>query len=163
MKSSLMKFPNNAFKLGMIVILLMGMTISFANKGGSQKALLKVGDPFPSFILYGSLTDQEQEYLGLKDTKKFRLKDIQAKIIVVEFFNKFCPNCQEQAPILNKLYKSIQQNMALRDKVKMLGIGNGNNQYQLETFRTEEKFPIHLFRILNILFMIKSEDLKLHL
>lgn len=98
-----MKFLSKIGILGLIAILLMGMAISFANQNSTQKPLLKVGDLFPAILLEGTLTAAEQKYLGIPDSKDFVLEDIQAEIIIVEFFNKYCQHCQQRAPILNDL------------------------------------------------------------
>jgi thiol-disulfide isomerase/thioredoxin len=141
-----MKLLSKITILGLIAILLMGMAISLAKQQSStQKSLLKVGDLFPVISLEGILTAAEQKYLGIPESKSFILEDIPAEIIIVEFFNKYCPHCQQQAPILNELYDSIQSDALLRSKVKMLGIGNGNSQLQLNAFRGQKNIPFPLF------------------
>ena len=45
--------------------------------------------------------------------------DIQAELIIVEFLNVYCTSCQAQAPVMNKVYKLIQQEESLREKVKI--------------------------------------------
>lgn len=110
----------------------------------SVKPLLKAGDPVPAVEIQANLTNAERQYLGVKNSKKFRLDEIQASVILVEFFNKYCPHCQRQAPILNELYNDIHQDVELKSKVKMLGIGSGNNARQVELFRLEKNIPFPL-------------------
>ncbi|MDZ7332824.1 MAG: redoxin domain-containing protein [candidate division KSB1 bacterium] len=117
------------------------------------KPLLKPGDPIPAIEIKANLTNAERQYLGVKNSKKFRLSEIQASVILVEFFNKYCPHCQRQAPILNELYNDIQQDAELKSKVKMLGIGSGNNARQIELFRQEKNIPFPL---------IPDEEFVLH-
>jgi hypothetical protein len=53
-------------------------------------------------------------------------------------------NCQKQAPLLNRLYSSIDKDGVLRKKVKIIGIAAGNNLREVENFRKEYKvsYPI---------------------
>jgi len=115
-----------------------------AAAGQAVKPLLKAGDPIPAVELKANLTPGEKDYLGVKNSKKFRFNDIQASVIIVEYFNKYCPHCQRQAPIMNELYQTILQDEALKSQVKMIGIGSGNNAKQIELFRQEKNIPFPL-------------------
>ncbi|MDW7682403.1 MAG: hypothetical protein SCK70_17695, partial [bacterium] len=130
---------NRKFSLtGLIAILLMGMAIIPNPQMGSEKELLKIGDSFPDIKFEGSLNLLDRNYLGLSDSSNFTLHDIQANLIFVEFLNKFCVHCQQQAVILNELFEDIQRDSLLRNQVKMLGVGMGNSRYQMQTYRTEK-------------------------
>ena len=107
----------------------------------SVKPLLKAGDPILPVEIKANLTTAEKAYLGVRNAKKFRLSDIQTSVIVVEYFNKYCPHCQRQALIMNDLFQAIQQDPALKSKVKMLGIASGNNAKQVELFKQEKNIP----------------------
>lgn len=127
-------------------ILIVLSIVFFCTSAESQsvKPLLKAGDPFLPVEIKANLTTAQKEYLGVRKAKKFRLSDIQASVIVVEYFNKYCPHCQRQAPIMNDLYQAIQQDPALKSKVKMIGIGSGNNAKQVELFKQEKNIPFPL-------------------
>lgn len=131
--------------------------IFFCSSAESQsvKPLLKAGDPLLPVEIKANLTAAEKQYLGVKNARKFRLSDVQASVIIVEYFNKYCPHCQRQAPILNELYQAIQQDPELKAKVKMLGIGSGNNAKQVELFRQEKSIPFPL--IPDDLFILHDE------
>ena len=49
-----------------------------------------------------------------------------------------------QAPRFNKLYSAIQEDPGLSSKVKIMGIGVGNNKKEAAMFREERgvQFPI---------------------
>ncbi len=127
------------------ILTLLSVALLFSSVAGqSVKPLLKAGDPMLAVEIKANLTNAERQYLGVKNSKKFRLSDIQASVILVEYFNKYCPHCQRQAPILNELYHDIQQDPELKSKVKMLGIGSGNNARQVELFRQEKSIPFPL-------------------
>jgi hypothetical protein len=54
-------------------------------------------------------------------------------------------SCQRQAPILNDLYLSIEKDPKLKGKMKIIGIGSGNNLKEVETFKEEYKIPYPIF------------------
>ena len=126
-----------------------GLLLSFAIfhsnvESQSVKPLLKPGDPIPSVEITADLSKAEKDYLGIKSTRKFKLNEIQASVIIVEFFNKYCPHCQRQAPIMNELYQAIQQDVSLKDNVKMLKIGSGNTTRQIKLLKQEKNIPFPL-------------------
>ncbi len=113
--------------------------------------IITPGDFFPEFSFPMTLSKQDEEYLGIpqkflgwgkKDT--FSLKDIKGDVIVLEYLNKYCFSCQLQAPIMNQVFNKVTSDANLKDKVKFLGVGAGNNQREVESFRLEKKiaFPI---------------------
>lgn len=87
---------------------------------------------------------QAQQYLGLKDMEPFPLSSINSKIVIIEFFNALCPHCHANAPIVNKLYKIIQDDAGLRD-VKIVGIAVGSDKPQVDAYRKNFKVPFPLF------------------
>ena len=139
-----MKFLRKFAIMGLIAILFMGMATSLSKQISSPKPLLKVGDKFPDIFLEGTLTAAEQKYFGIPERESFVLEDIQAEIIIVEFFNKYCPHCQQFAPILNELYNEIEKSLSFRSRVKMLGVGMGNNSIQMQIYQEEKQIPFPL-------------------
>jgi len=107
----------------------------------STPHLLRYGDTFPEFTMEQPLLPQENEYLGLPEGKPFKVKDISTDLLLIEFLNKYCYNCQVQAPIFNQLFKAIHDDPNLTSKVKMMGIGVGNNRIQAEAFKKEKSIP----------------------
>jgi thiol-disulfide isomerase/thioredoxin len=87
---------------------------------------------------------QAQKYLGLKDAEPFALSKLNAKIVVIEFFNALCPHCHSNAPIVNKLYKVVQDDSGLRD-VKFIGVAIGSDKSEVEAFRKNFKVPFPIF------------------
>jgi thiol-disulfide isomerase/thioredoxin len=72
---------------------------------------IKTGMDFPDITLEGSDCIDGGQYLGVKNNERFMdISKIPAKLIIIEFFNVYCPVCQKQAPVANKLYKIIQRN-----------------------------------------------------
>jgi peroxiredoxin len=139
-----MKLNHHIGLIGLVAILFIGMATIPTPKMGSEKVLLKVGDSFPDIKFEGSLNALDRNYLGLVDSSNFTLHDIQANLIFVEFLNKFCTHCQQQARILNELFEDIQRDSSLQTQVKMLGVGMGNSLFQMHTYRTEKDIPFPL-------------------
>lgn len=90
------------------------------------------------------LSDSDKNYLGLKVDAKPVLRNVNADMIIFEFISVYCPSCQMQSPIFNQLYSALEADSALRDKVKMIGVGAGNNKNEVDQFRQsrEVTFPI---------------------
>src|SRR5512147_215936 len=73
-------------------------------------------------------SDEDAKYLGLAKAEPFTLKDVKSPYVFVEQFNTSCPHCMHQAPILNELYNKVQQDAALKDKLKFMSVGQGNDE-----------------------------------
>ncbi|MFN4219541.1 MAG: TlpA family protein disulfide reductase [bacterium] len=54
--------------------------------------------------------------------KEVLLKDYMDKIIVLEFFETWCPACVRSIPELNKFYQNLQSNSKLKDKVLFFSV-----------------------------------------
>lgn len=110
-----------------------------------ESKALTVEKSLPQFTLNLDGNSSAQKYLGLKNNKPFSISDVQAKLILIEVFSLYCPICQKQAPVANKIYKYIQQNSELSKDIKMIGIGAGNNQREVNVFRETFRVPFPLF------------------
>jgi peroxiredoxin len=104
-----------------------------------------VGGQLPDMKIAVPGSFSEKSYLGLFGFGSFRIPQIKAKVVIVEIFSMYCPYCQNEAPKVNQLYMKIQQNPALKDKIKMIGIGVGNSPYEVGLFRTRYSVPFPLF------------------
>jgi peroxiredoxin len=72
--------------------------------------------------------------------KPFKVSDIRAKIVVIEFMSARCPHCQANAPIMNDIYKMIQADSGLAD-VKVIAIAVADDKTGVETFKKQFKTP----------------------
>ncbi|MFO8031749.1 MAG: TlpA disulfide reductase family protein [Desulfohalobiaceae bacterium] len=100
----------------------------------------EAGDKLPRLQL--ELPEQEKwvKYLGLEPGQEsFSLGQIQGRILVLQVFSMYCPVCQKEAPEVNKLFDLLQE-QGLQDSVKILGLGAGNTELEVEVF--QEKFEI---------------------
>ncbi len=90
-------------------------------------------------------------YLGLDglgmagNEKKFRVSQIKTKVVLVEIFSMYCPHCQKDAPNMNFLLRMIQQNEKYKNKIKIIGIGAGNSDFEVNFFRKNYSVEFPLF------------------
>jgi len=75
----------------------------------------------------------------------FRIPQIKGDAVILEIFSMYCPYCQAEAPNVKALYEKIEKTAALRGKIKIVGIGVGNNPYEVGTFKKKYQIPFPLF------------------
>jgi thiol-disulfide isomerase/thioredoxin len=110
-----------------------------------ESEALTINKRLPQFTLNPYDDGSAREYLGLKNNKPFFLSHIRAKLIIIEFFSLYCQACKENAPMVSRIYASIQQDPSLSKKVKLIGIGVGNNKEEVDIFRESLRVPFPLF------------------
>jgi thiol-disulfide isomerase/thioredoxin len=100
--------------------------------------------PFPDLTFTQSLSREDQVYLGLPPKKTFSFREVRGSLTLVELISTYCSSCQRQAPVLNELVTSLEKDLRLKGKVKMLGIAAGNSLKEVEAFKKEFKisYPI---------------------
>lgn len=103
------------------------------------------GAALPEIKLVIPLKHSDRSYLGLPSSGFFRIDEIKARVVIIEIFSMYCPHCQGDAPRVNKLYRMIEENPNLKNKVKLIGIGAGNSPYEVEIFRKTYDIPFPLF------------------
>jgi peroxiredoxin len=125
-----------------LICILFSLTMS--QPSAAQHGPYKPGDLLPKFELKTPEIPEQKEYLGLKpDMSSFTLEDIQAEAVLVQIFSMYCPICQKEAPAVNELYAHIQSK-GLDDKIKILGIGAGNSDLEVQVFRDRYTIPFPL-------------------
>jgi len=88
---------------------------------------------------------EEKNYLGLSGSGSFSIPEIKARVVILEIFNMYCPHCQASAPQVNELYSAIENDPALRGKIKLIGIGAGNSEFEVNLFRKKYNILFPLF------------------
>jgi thiol-disulfide isomerase/thioredoxin len=88
-----------------------------------------------------------RNYLGLtgKPGESFTPAEIQADILLIELFSMYCPYCQEAAPIVNELYRKMEEVSPNGPIVKIIGLGVSNSQFEVEHFKEMYDIPFPLF------------------
>jgi len=86
-----------------------------------------------------------KEYLGLAAKPSFIMDDLDADVVVVEVFSMYCPHCQREAPVVNRFYDLLVKRKTPGTSIKLLGIGVGNSQFEVDHFRKTYDIPFPLF------------------
>lgn len=97
------------------------------------------------FLLPAPENPVHRQYLGLSTETPFSLGQIRGRVVIIEIFSMYCPVCQREAGNINVLYQLIQSRPALKDKVKLIGIGAGNSAFEVDFFRTNYHIEFPLF------------------
>ncbi len=103
------------------------------------------GEALPAINLPIPKTPEERDYLGLFGSGLFKIPQIKARAVIVELFSMYCPFCQKDAPGVNELFRLIENNLEIKDKIKLIGIGAGNSPYEVEVFKKTYHVPFPLF------------------
>ncbi len=103
------------------------------------------GDRLEGLRLMAPEDPTHRAYLGLVESGEFDILDISGRLLIVEIFSMYCPHCQREAPSVNRLYEAIAASAALREQVKLIGIGVGNSAYEVDHFRNHYQIPFALF------------------
>ena len=129
----------------LLLCLVLGFLVNAAHSDTKAKRLIHIGDIFPNTRLNAPKADIDIEYLGLGNRDTFALGEIKAELVLVELLSIFCMTCQMQAHFYNKLFDQIEADPITRGRIKMIGVGVGNNHVQLEHFKKQFKVPFPLF------------------
>lgn len=82
----------------------------------------------------------ERAYLGITaDT--FRLADVQADIIIIEFFSFYCSLCAKEAPAVAELFFLAQKQSTPQRRIVLLGIGAGSTVEEAARFQKQHDVP----------------------
>jgi len=103
------------------------------------------GEAFPNIPLPFPEKASEREYLGLTGKGSFKIPQIKAELIILEIFSMYCPYCQKEAPNLNELYQIIMKREELKNRIKIIGVGAGNNPFEVDVFRNQYNIQFPLF------------------
>ena len=103
------------------------------------------GNVLPAINLSVPKNPDEKTYLGLSGSGFFKIPQIKASAVIVEIFSMYCPYCQKDAPGVNELYRLIENNPDIKNKIKIIGIGAGNSSYEVEVFKKTYNVPFPLF------------------
>ncbi len=121
--------------------------------GAAENGPPKVGSVLPEIELLKPSNSGELKYLGLSGSGYFKINQIKVRVVIIEIFSMYCPYCQAEAPNVNRLYTLIEGNSALKNKIKIVGIGVGNSQFETGIFKKKYTVAFPL---------IPDADFKLH-
>lgn len=84
-------------------------------------------------------------YLGLSGSGNFTPAGVSAPVLLIQIFSMYCPHCQRDAGNVNAFYGLVEKDPALRQRIRILGIGAGNSSYEVGVFRESYGVPFPLF------------------
>ena len=113
----------------------------------------QVGSTLPEMKLLKPTDSGDLQYLGLTGSGSFSPDQVKAQALIIQIFSMYCPYCQKDAPNVNRLYGLMENNPNLKGKIKILGIGVGNTQFEVATFKKKYKVEFPL---------IPDPDFKIH-
>ena len=113
----------------------------------------KVGGVLPDIELLKPSNPAELKYLGLSGSGFFKVQQVKSDVVIIEIFSMYCPYCQGEAPNINNLYALIEKDPALKNKIKIIGIGINNSLFETDIFKKKYKVEFPL---------IPDGDFKLH-
>jgi peroxiredoxin len=137
------------------VLIMFVLTLFLANAMSyAQNSPPKVGSPMPVIDVPMFNNSVDLKYLGLSSGgKSFKINQIKAKVVIIQIYSMYCPYCQAEASNVNWLYASIENNPALKDKIKIIGIGAGNTQFEVGTYKKKYTVAFPL---------VPDDDFKIH-
>jgi thiol-disulfide isomerase/thioredoxin len=103
------------------------------------------GEGLPVINLTVPKNPDERNYLGLSGSGLFKIPQIKAKVVIIEIFSMYCPYCQKDAPGVNELFRLIENNPDIKNKIKLIGIAAGNSPYEVEVYKKTYEVPFPLF------------------
>jgi thiol-disulfide isomerase/thioredoxin len=122
-----------------ILLVIMAALPSFG-----QNSPPSVGGTLPKISLSVPQDEAYKQYLGLKGGGTFNIPQIKASVVIVQIFSMYCPHCQKDAPVANEFFSKLSGDSKLKDTVKLIGIGAGNSDFEIDFFRKQYgiKFPL---------------------
>jgi len=132
------------FYISMILFLSWFLGCYLKKTGTKTINLIKAGDFFPEVPMLVPEDPKEIAYLGLTEGKTFTLKQVKADLVLIEILSVYCPSCQKQAPVYNKLFNLIENDLKTKGRIKIIGIAAGNGDQEIRDFRHKRnvQFPI---------------------
>ncbi len=107
--------------------------------------LLVPGDFFPDHRFPLPAAPGDRIYLGVDPAaNSFTAASVDGDLLVLEMFNAFCFGCQQNAPLMAETAALVGADPTLATRVRMLGVGLGNNAGTLEKFRATHRIPFPL-------------------
>lgn len=98
---------------------------------------LEPGQFFPPCVLAAADPEHDLAYLGLPgQSVTFFLADVQADFVLLKYYGEHCSQCVQEVPLYNRLFAMIQADSALAGRLKMVGVGVGDDRRGVLRFKS---------------------------
>ena len=106
---------------------------------------LQPGQFFPPCVLTTADRTPDFAYLGLEqESANFFLADVPAEFVLLKYSSEHCYQCVQEVERYNRLFTLIQDDPQLEPRLKMIGIGVGDNQRSVLRFKRAHNIPYPL-------------------
>jgi len=101
------------------------------------------GQTLPALSLKAPAFGRDAAELGLAQKKTFGLKDVKAKVIVLEVIGVYCAECARQVGSYNTLYARLARRIQAGE-VRMFGLAAGGTDMEVDNLRKNGiyKYPL---------------------
>lgn len=108
--------------------------------------MLGVGEIFPACRLVILDSKRDRAYLQIAHKERgIALDDIESDFILIEIYNELCSQCIDEVKNYKAVFQKISEDDALKQKVKVIGIGAGSKRRSVAKFRKHEAIQFPLF------------------
>ena len=132
-------------KIKLINLLIMTILLFGTAPAAAESKIPLKGDTLPELVLPVPQDPSQKSYLGLTSADTFKVSDIKGSVAIVQIMSMYCPHCQREAPRINTFYTKIENDALLKGKVKIIGIGAGNSEFEINFFKKKYEVPFPLF------------------
>jgi thiol-disulfide isomerase/thioredoxin len=145
------KIPTAVKTAAIVAVVLFARGQDCRAASDADMSKLQPGMPLPQMLIQQEINRDQRTYLGLSSgflgmfaAKEFKPADVEAEVLVIEFFNIHCMSCQRQAPVMNEVFERINSHKIMRNQVRFFGIGVGNTETEADMFmrRYSVGFPL---------------------
>jgi len=113
------------------------ITIASAIPSGGYSDTLEESLPAPKDV-------KTRQYLGIPEaSESFKLKDVETELLVVLVFDLYCHVCSQSAPNISLLESQLAEQA--KCDTRIVGLGRGDTQFEIETFARKNKLTIPVF------------------
>ncbi len=123
-----------------VIMLTLTLTVMPASAGQPPQP----GSLLPDMKMTRPADSTDLKYLGLSGSGTFTADQVKAQALIIQIFSMYCPYCQKDAPNMNRFFSLIESNPGLKGKIKIIGIGAGNTQFEVNTFKKKYQVPFPL-------------------
>jgi hypothetical protein len=127
-----------------LILLLLGISLihEVYASSGLWENLPGPGAVLPAFTVAAPVQPAYRSYLNLDKETTIKPGEMNVDLWLIEVFNVYCAACNRMAPYMSELHAKIEKDPELKGKVKMIGIGAGNDIWDIDEYTDRYSYPI---------------------